>query len=60
MLRLSEIRRARPAPLGPRAIETSMLDEGHRVTDPEWQRELYGEITAANDWHRARSLATAG
>lgn len=27
MIRLSEIRRARPAPFGPRAIETSMLDE---------------------------------
>lgn len=34
-----------------RAADDSMLDEGGDPGDPAWQRELYEDIRAANDWH---------
>jgi Ser/Thr protein kinase RdoA (MazF antagonist) len=34
-----------------RAADESMLDEGSRPDDPEWQRELHDELRAANAWH---------
>lgn len=40
-----------------RAADDSMLDEGGDPGDPPWQRELYADIRAANDWHARAVLA---
>jgi Ser/Thr protein kinase RdoA (MazF antagonist) len=40
-----------------RALDSSVLDEGNRSSDPLWQRELHDEILAANHWHRGKVIA---
>ena len=39
-----------------RAADDSMLDEGGRADDPEWQRELFDELRSASAWHRRAVL----